>query len=64
MNLKNRIEKLEMYGGSTETSVQFVGTFNWLPPTDTMEDWLKACKLIDLKYAEQKRLEAAAQSGR
>ena len=64
MNLKNRIEKLEMYGGRTETSAQWVGTFDWMPPTDTIEQWQAACKLVNAKYAEQKRLEAAAQSGR
>ena len=47
MNLKNRIEKLEMYGGRTETSAQWVGTFDWMPPTDTIEQWQAACKLVN-----------------
>ena len=62
MNLKNRIEKLEMYGGRTETSAQFVGEYDWMPSIKTVADWQAACKVIDLKYAEQKRLEAKKES--
>ena len=63
MNLKNRIEKLEGRG-HTEATVKFVGEYDWMPSIKTVADWQAACKLVNAKYAEQKRLEAAAQSGR
>ena len=61
MNLKNRIEKLEGRG-HTEATVQFVGEYDWMPSIKTVADWQAACKVIDLKYAEQKRLEAKKES--
>ena len=63
MNLKNRIEKLEGRR-HTEATVKFVGEYDWMPSTDTIEQWQAACKVVNAKYAEQKRLEAATQSGR
>jgi hypothetical protein len=54
MNLKTRIERMEQRQGSKADVIQMVGGIDWFGPTDTIEQWQAACKIIDAEYARMK----------
>lgn len=53
-NLKTRLERLEQHQGTKADVLPMVGGMDWFGPTDTIEQWQEACKMIDAEYLRLK----------
>jgi hypothetical protein len=55
MSLRTRVEKLEQRQGAKVGITPMTSGFDKYGPTDTIEQWQVACKLINAEYAMLKQ---------